>query len=652
MCPAQRAKYGGCALLQLGCIGFSLPLHRETKNKDSKAMKEIEEEQMSWWKIIVSAIMLVSGMLAAHFGWSVFENPVIVAVWYVVSFLFVGVPVMKEAWESVREGDPFSEFMLMTIACLGAFAIGEYPEAVAVMLLYCIGEALQDRAVDRARDNIEELIAFKPTMTRVVIEDKCVEKAPSEVSVGDTIEVKPGERVPLDGTLLSDLAVMNTAALTGESMPRTIEKGGEVMAGMISVDRVIRLQVIRPESQSAVSRILKMVEEASERKAPTEQFIRRFAHVYTSIVIALAVLTVASPWVYTFVNAHYDYIFSEWFRRALVFLVISCPCALVISVPLGYFAGIGLASKRGILFKGSNYLDAITEIDMVMFDKTGTLTTGEFSVQHVEGLDDETMATVAAIEKSSNHPIAQAILRYCPTDKVVPAKEIAGYGLQTDEWLVGNLRLLEREHVFFAEALKNIPETVVAVARNGRFVGHIVLADVLKDDARHAIEALPVRAEILSGDRQALVSKVAAELNIRNAYGDLLPDGKVAHIETVRKQGQRVAFVGDGINDAPVLALSDVGIAMGALGADMAIETADVIIQTDQPSKVAEAIAIGRYTRRIVYQNIVLALGVKALVMLLGVFGIANLWMAVFADSGVALLAVLNAARIFYYHKK
>lgn len=615
-------------------------------------MKEIEEEQMSWWKIIVSAIMLVSGMLAAHFGWSVFENPVIVAVWYVVSFLFVGVPVMKEAWESVREGDPFSEFMLMTIACLGAFAIGEYPEAVAVMLLYCIGEALQDRAVDRARDNIEELIAFKPTMTRVVIEDKCVEKAPSEVSVGDTIEVKPGERVPLDGTLLSDLAVMNTAALTGESMPRTIEKGGEVMAGMISVDRVIRLQVIRPESQSAVSRILKMVEEASERKAPTEQFIRRFAHVYTSIVIALAVLTVALPWVYTFVNAHYDYIFSEWFRRALVFLVISCPCALVISVPLGYFAGIGLASKRGILFKGSNYLDAITEIDMVMFDKTGTLTTGEFSVQHVEGLDDETMATVAAIEKSSNHPIAQAILRYCPTDKVVPAKEIAGYGLQTDEWLVGNLRLLEREHVFFAEALKNIPETVVAVARNGRFVGHIVLADVLKDDARHAIEALPVRAEILSGDRQALVSKVAAELNIRNAYGDLLPDGKVAHIETVRKQGQRVAFVGDGINDAPVLALSDVGIAMGALGADMAIETADVIIQTDQPSKVAEAIAIGRYTRRIVYQNIVLALGVKALVMLLGVFGIANLWMAVFADSGVALLAVLNAARIFYYRKK
>lgn len=603
---------------------------------------------MPWWNVILSGGMLVIGLLFPYFGLDFVEKPQFLLAWYLLAFAFVGLPVMKEAWETALKGDVFSEFMLMTIACIGAFAIGEYPEGVAVMLLYCIGEALQDRAVDRARDNIQELIAFRPTVAKVVVQGKMIEKSPEEVQVGDILEVKAGDRVPLDGKLVSASAAFNTAALTGESLPRTFETGGEVLAGMIAVDAVSHLEVVRPASESAVSRILNMVESAAERKAPTELFIRRFARIYTPIVIGLALLTVVCPYLYSIFDSQYSYIFTDWFRRALVFLVISCPCALVISVPLSYFAGIGLASKHGILFKGSNYLDAITEVDVVAFDKTGTLTTGEFAVQSVVGLDQEALQTVAAMEKSSNHPIAQAILKYCPTEENISSQDIAGYGLKNDEWLVGNLKLLDREQVSYADALRSIPETVVAVARKGKYMGHIILADTIKEDAKKAISDLPVRAEMLSGDRQELVTKVAADLGISHAYGDLLPDGKVLHLQNVKKAGERVAFVGDGINDAPVLALSDVGIAMGGLGSDMAIETADVIIQTDQPSKVACAMRIGRYTRRIVHQNIALALGVKAVVMLLGLLGFANLWMAVFADSGVALLAVLNAARIFF----
>ncbi|GAB6950572.1 heavy metal translocating P-type ATPase [Hoylesella timonensis 4401737 = DSM 22865 = JCM 15640] len=609
---------------------------------------EHTEEQMSWWNVILSGGMLVIGLLFPYLGLDFVEKPQFLLAWYLLAFAFVGLPVMKEAWETALKGDVFSEFMLMTIACIGAFAIGEYPEGVAVMLLYCIGEALQDRAVDRARDNIQELIAFRPTVAKVVVQGKMIEKSPEEVQVGDILEVKAGDRVPLDGKLVSASAAFNTAALTGESLPRTFETGGEVLAGMIAVDAVSHLEVVRPASESAVSRILNMVESAAERKAPTELFIRRFARIYTPIVIGLALLTVVCPYLYSIFDSQYSYIFTDWFRRALVFLVISCPCALVISVPLSYFAGIGLASKHGILFKGSNYLDAITEVDVVAFDKTGTLTTGEFAVQSVVGLDQEALQTVAAMEKSSNHPIAQAILKYCPTEENISSQDIAGYGLKNDEWLVGNLKLLDREQVSYADALRSIPETVVAVARKGKYMGHIILADTIKEDAKKAISDLPVRAEMLSGDRQELVTKVAADLGISHAYGDLLPDGKVLHLQNVKKAGERVAFVGDGINDAPVLALSDVGIAMGGLGSDMAIETADVIIQTDQPSKVACAMRIGRYTRRIVNQNIALALGVKAVVMLLGLLGFANLWMAVFADSGVALLAVLNAARIFF----
>lgn len=606
--------------------------------------------------------MLLAGIIMSAAGVEWFASQTVKLVWYVVAFLPVGLGVMKEAWEQAAKGDVFSEFMLMSVASIGAFVIGEYPEAVAVMLFYCIGETLQDMAVDRARDNIKSLMEFRPDHASVVSGQSVVVKAPADVRPGDIIEVKPGERVPLDGELIGSAAAFNTAALTGESVPRTIEQGGEVLAGMISSDSVVRLRVLRPESQSAVSRILSMVEEASERKAPAELFIRKFARIYTPVVIALAVLTVVVPWLWSLADAGFAYDFDTWFYRALIFLVISCPCALVISVPLSYFGGIGAASKHGILFKGGNYLDAITHIDTVVFDKTGTLTTGEFSVVRVDGEDrDGLIDIVAAIERGSNHPIAKAIVAAAKNANLTATdvKDVPGYGLTAvvdgHSWAVGTLKLLEREGVAYPAELASVHETIVACAEDGRYEGCLFLADTLKDDACRAVSQLRQngvgRVEILSGDKQALVDRVAGELKVDKGYGDLLPEGKVSHINEARRGGRKVAFVGDGINDAPVLALSDVGIAMGALGADMAIETADVVIQTDQPSKVAAAIRIGRLTRRIVAQNITFAIGVKVLVMALGLAGMANLWGAVFADVGVALLAVLNSTRIFFHNK-
>ena len=629
---------------------------------------EIEEHEKSksLWSLGISSVMLIGGILATYMGIVWFQHPLFSFAWYAVAYLPVGLPVMKEAWYAVREGDFMSEFMLMSLAAFGAFVIGEYPEAVAVMLLYCIGEALQDRAVDRARDHIRALVGLRPDKARRLrggdVNGKLPdieEIDPAEVNVGDVIEVKVGERVPIDGTLLTENASFNTSALTGESLPAQIERGGEVLAGMIAFDSVVRLRVLRPSDESALSRVLKMVQEAAERKASTELFVRKFAHVYTPIIIVLAFLTVLLPWLYSLAVADFAYIFSDWLKRALVFLVVSCPCALVISIPLGYFGGIGASSKRGILFKGSNYLDAMTAIDTVVFDKTGTLTNGSFSVEKVDGLDENDICTVAAMEQSSPHPIARTIVDYAYKELKLPSadapaslRSLSGYGLEAEGWAVGNLKLLENKGIAYPEALKEMPETIVAVAKNSRFIGYILLADTLKEDAVQAVSALKTRVEILSGDKQALVDKVARQLNVAHAYGELLPGDKVAHIEKLKREGHKVAFVGDGINDAPVLALSDVGIAMGALGADMAVETADVIIQTDQPSKVAEAIYIAKRTRRIVRQNIVLALGVKAAVMILGIFGLANLWEAVFADSGVALLAVLNSSKIFLRSEK
>lgn len=616
---------------------------------------EHEEEGMNWGLIIASAVFLVIGLLLDKLPMFWFINPYLIFFIYIVAFMPVGLPVMHKAWTAIKhEHDFFSEFMLMSVAAVGALYLGEYPEATAVMLLYCIGEGLQDRAVDRARDNIKSLLAFRPDFARMPDGRK---ERPENVEIGAKIEVRPGERVPLDGRLLESSATFNTAALTGESMPRLIEAGQEVMAGMIATDSVVWLRVVRKANESAISRMLKMVEEATERKAPTENFIHRFAHIYTPAVIALAFLVVIVPWMVSLFTA-FNYYFSVWLHLALVFLVISCPCALVISVPLSYFAGIGAASRRGILFKGSNSLDAVTKLDTAVFDKTGTLTTGTFQVEKTVGLSEEDMALVAAVEAVNSHPIAQAIVKSMQGKELIDVdknqiENVPGYGMKYKTWLMGTLKLLKQEGVNYDEALESVAETIVAVAEDKQFKGYILLADTPKA----GIFTLPKRLkaqgikmmQVLSGDKQTLIGRLVVQFedakDYVKGYGDLLPEHKVAHIEALKHDGREVAFIGDGINDAPVLALSNVGFAMGKMGADMAVETADVVIQTDDPLKVAEAIAIGRRTRRIVLQNIIFAIGVKVLVMVLGILGMATLWEAVFADSGVALLAVMNSMR-------
>ena len=613
-------------------------------------MEKEHHHHICLWPIVVSAVMLVAGLVAGWMDMQWFEG-VVALVWYIVAFLPVGAGVMRSAVEHASHGDVFNEFMLMALASIGAFIIGEYPEAVAVMLLYQVGEMLQHRAVERVRRNISSMVAFRPDHAAVVRNGKVVTCAPEDVAVGETIEVKPGERVPLDGELLSADAAFDTSALTGESLPRAIATGSEVSAGMIATGSVVRLRVLRPAGESAVSRILHLVEEASARKAPTELFIRRFARVYTPAVFGLAVLVVLVPWLLSAVGLTSSYDFGQWFGRALIFLVIACPCALVISVPLGYFAGIGAASRLGILFKGGGSLDAISGVDTVAFDKTGTLTAGTFEVRRVEGLSNSDLAMVAAMERSTSHPVARAIVEYAghfaPPATMPDVKTVAGYGLEAGDWLAGTPRLLKMHDINVPELLDDEQGTIVAVAAGGEYKGCIILGDVVRQDAREAVSRLGLHTVILSGDRQPIVDAVAEEIGADRGYGDLLPGDKAEYIASMQRDGHKVAFVGDGINDAPVLATSDVGIAFGAGSADMAVETADAVIHSGKLVKIAEAVEAGRRTRRIVKQNIVLAIGFKVLVMILGLFGVANIWMAVFADTGVALLAVLNSMRIF-----
>lgn len=617
-----------------------------------------------YWKVGLSLILLIGGMTMNALNFPFFHKEYIGLAWYLLAYLPVGLPVMKEAWEGIREKDFFSEFTLMIVATLGAFYIGEYPEGVAVMLFYTIGELFQQKAVDKAKRNIGALLDVRPEKTLVLRDNSLMVENPKNVRIGEVIEIKLGERVPLDGVMLNEMAAFNTAALTGESIPRDIKKGEEVLAGMIVTDKVIRIKVARSFDKSALARILELVQNASERKAPAELFIRKFARVYTPIVIVLAALIVLLPWLYSFVDPQFSFIFNDWLYRALVFLVISCPCALVVSIPLGYFGGIGAASRLGILFKGGNYLDAVTKINTVVFDKTGTLTKGIFEVQDcqcVSGISEkELVKMIASVERNSTHPIAKAIVDYAQQRNIelvaaAETKEFAGLGVEATvngtRVLVGNARLLSQFDIEYPVELQAITDTIVACAIENRYAGYLLLADALKDDAKTAIDNLKAlnieNIRILSGDKQSIVTNFAEKLGISKAYGDLLPDGKVKHLEELRKnEANRIAFVGDGMNDAPVLALSHVGIAMGGLGSDAAIETADVVIQTDHPSKVAEAIKIGKLTRRIVWQNVSLAFGVKLLVLILGAGGIATLWEAVFADVGVALLAILNAVRI------
>lgn len=616
--------------------------------------KAEEEAKASYVPTAISLFLLLAGILLDYLDTPWFTGYVRLVV-YGIAYLLVGWRVVWHAIKSMR-GSFFNEFSLMSMATLGAFYVGEYAEGVAVMLFYVVGEHFQEAAVLRSRRSIKALIDNRPDEVGLVTERGIIKVKAKDVQVGDIVQVKAGEKVALDGELLSDRSSFNTAALTGESKPDTKKKGETVLAGMINLDRVIELQVTSAYENSALSKILKLVEEAGSRKAKTQQFITKFAKVYTPIVFFLAVGLTFIPY---FVVEAYD--FNQWLYRALIFLVISCPCALVISIPLGYFGGIGAASRSGLLFKGSNFLDLITQIDTVVMDKTGTLTEGVFMVQQIKTvlLDKEWfMSAVAAIESKSTHPIAQAIVAAAGAAyqkyAVNNVEEISGYGLKGEvdgrQLLVGNARLLGKYNIMYDTGLDAIVETIVLVAVNGAYAGYITIADKIKEDAPLAVQRMRElgvkRLVMLSGDKDSIVQQVAKELQLDEAYGGLLPEDKVAQVEELKAKGYMVAFVGDGINDAPVITLADVGMAMGALGSDAAIETADVVIQNDRPSKIATAISIGKKTKQIVWQNITLAFAVKAIVLLLGAGGLATMWEAVFADVGVAFLAILNAIRI------
>ncbi|WP_199562704.1 heavy metal translocating P-type ATPase [Pedobacter chinensis] len=604
---------------------------------------------------LVTLVMLLTG-IAFDNVFKVEAFKIIRPYWYILAYLPVGIPVLQEVWETFKAKDFFTEFSLMSIATIGAFAIGEYPEGVTVMLFYTIGELFQMAAVNRAKRNISALLDIRANVAHVFRNGRFETINPEKVAVGENIQIKAGEKIPLDGEMLSEKSSFNTAALTGESKPKTINKGENVLAGMLNLDRVIEIKVTKIFADSALSRILEMVQNATTRKAKTELFIRKFAKIYTPIVFFLALALVIIP----FLVLGKDYHFQTWLYRSLVFLVISCPCALVISIPLGYFGGIGAASANGILFKGSNFLDLITKLNTVVMDKTGTLTKGVFKVQKVKSNIDENdfLKLLTSVEAKSTHPIAKAIVSYVDHMDVYPVEnilEVAGMGLKATingkEVLAGNIKLLEKFNIGFDSKIKDIEESIVVLAVDQKYVGYVLIADEIKEDAGDAIQQLHEngvkQVVMLSGDKTSIVKQVAGKLRIDSYFGDLLPEDKVSKLEDIKKDKTKVvAFVGDGINDTPVLAISDIGIAMGAMGSDAAIETADVVIQTDQPSKIATAIKIGKATKNVVIQNIVLAFAVKALVLILGAGGLATMWEAVFADVGVALLAILNAVRI------
>ena len=605
--------------------------------------------------IIYLALLLIAIVFDNYITQSWFTGYVRIA-WYIVAYIPVGFPVLKEAFESITKGEIFSEFLLMSIATIGAFAIGEYPDGVAVMLFYAIGEVFQTLAVKRAKANIKTLLDQRPDTVTVLQNNEAKTVKAETVNIDDIIQLKSGEKLGLDGELLSETASFNTAALTGESKPDTKQKGEIVLAGMINLNTVSQIKVTTAYKDSKLSKILELVQNATAQKAPTELFIRKFAKVYTPIVVFLAVAICVLPML--FVS---DYVFRDWLYRALVFLVISCPCALVISIPLGYFGGIGAASRNGILFKGSNFLDIIANIQNVVMDKTGTLTKGVFHVQEVniktEFNKDEILQMVNALESQSTHPVATAIQKYVgnvnTSIQLTNVEEIAGHGLKANingkELLVGNFKLMDKFNISYDVNTDELVYTVIAIAYDKKFAGYLTIADEIKEDAQDAVNKLhsmKVKTTMLSGDKTSVVKFIADKLGIDNAFGDLLPEDKVNKVKEIKDKSETVAFVGDGVNDAPVVALSNVGIAMGGLGSDATIETADVVIQNDEPSKIAMAINIGKQTKRIVWQNIGLAFTVKAVVLILGAGGLATMWEAVFADVGVALLAILNAVRI------
>ncbi len=603
-------------------------------------------------KIVISAVLFAAAVLAPM------QELVQFGV-FLLAYLIVGGEVLLRAAKNIARGQVFDENFLMTIATIGAFCIGEYPEGVMVMLLYQLGELFQDYAVQRSRRSIADLMDIKPEVAHVKDGDQFVSMEPEEVIVGDIIQIRPGERIPLDGVVLEGHSALNTVALTGESVPREVAPGQQVMSGCINTSGVLTVQVEKEYEDSTVAKILDLVENATSKKAETENFITKFARYYTPIVVIIAAfLAVVPPMI-----LHEP--FSGWVYRALVFLVISCPCALVISIPLTFFSGLGVCSRHGVLVKGSNYLEALAHMETAVFDKTGTLTKGQFSVTevHADGISEEDLLYYAACAESiSNHPIAQAIQqankKAFAAEAVQHAEEIAGHGIAATvdghTVLAGNYRLMTQHNIVCEQV--DVADTIIYSAIDGKFSGWILIADELKSDAKDMVTRLKSlgvsNIVMLTGDNQHSADQIAETLGITKVFAQLLPGDKVHRLEELLAQKTpkaTVAFTGDGLNDAPVLARADVGIAMGGLGSDAAIEAADVVIMNDQPSKLADAVQIARKTNTIVKQNIVFVLAIKLIVLLLGALGMATMWMAVFADVGVAFLAILNAVRIMKY---
>ncbi len=625
------------------------------KEKTLVSTSELAEHKRAIIKAISGLLILIAGII---FNDEIHNTPFHILEYAVfgVAYLIVGWKVIALAVKNIIRGQVFNEYFLMSVATLGAFAIDQMPEAVAVMLFYVVGELFQDIAVDRSRKSIKALLEIKPDYANLSANGEVTRVSPESVLIGETIIVKAGEKIPLDGEITEGNSFVDTSALTGESVPRKVKTSDTVLSGMINQSGLLTIKVTKIFNESSISKILDLVENASSKKAETEKFITTFAKYYTPFVVFGALLLAILPPLFI-----PGATFSDWIYRALVVLVISCPCALVISIPLGYFGGIGAASRKGILVKGSNFLDALAKIKTVVFDKTGTLTKGEFKVSEIVKsngfLEKEILEYAAYAESQSNHPIAKSISdafgNKADNTKIERLEEISGHGIKAivdgKTILAGNDKLLHKENI--VHPVCNVEGTVVHVAIDSVYAGYIVISDSLKDDAIEALEKLKaknIQTVMLTGDNKFAAEAFAKKLKIDRYYAELLPEDKVKHIETLieENKGSKVAFVGDGINDAPVLARADVGIAMGALGSDAAIETADVVLMTDSPSKVADAIEVAKRTRKIVWQNIIFAMGVKLFFIVLGILGVATMWEAVFGDMGVALIAVANSMRI------
>ena len=634
--------------------GLDIQIEGQREIKEDKTQKSIKNnEKLNLLKIIAGAIVFIFAFYQEIAGR---ENKYSLLI-FLVAYLLVGSDVLYKALRNITKGRIFDENFLMSVATIGAIAIGEPSEAVGVMLFYKIGEYLQELAVGKSRKSISELMQIRPDMANLKLGNTIKVVNPEDVNIGDYIIVKPGEKVPLDGVVIEGSSMMDTSALTGESVLRTVKKGDNLLSGFINKNALLTVQVTKDFSESTASKILDMVENASSKKSKTENFISVFSRYYTPIVVGLALLIAILPPIFM-----QGATFSEWIHRGLIFLVVSCPCALVLSIPLSYFSGIGVASKQGVLIKGSNYLEALRYVDTVVFDKTGTLTEGVFDVVKVKPInisEDELIKFASIAEVNSNHPIAKSILNYynkeIDLNKMEEYEEIAAHGIrvkyENNIILAGNEKLMASNNIKIEKSTD--VGTVVYIAINNEFKGYIVIADKIKTDSEEAIRLIKEQGiketVMLTGDNKEVANFVAKKLKLDKVFSNLLPNEKVEKIEELyknRTEKEKIAFVGDGINDAPVLARVDVGIAMGGLGSDAAIEAADVVIMTDEPSKIAQGIKISKKTYKIVWQNIIFALGIKIIVMILGATGLASMWEAVFADVGVALIAVLNAMRI------